>query len=51
MADWDALSDEVRQLSPEDQDRFIRELTEAIDEGMCSRVERLDRAASRDRDL
>lgn len=47
MQAWDAFSDQIRLLPVEDQDRFVREWTEAIDEGIRTRVDRLDRAARR----
>jgi hypothetical protein len=47
MHAWDAFSDQVRCLPEDEQDRFVREWTEAIDDGIRTRVERLDRAANR----
>ncbi len=42
---WDAMVDAVAALSPEDQERFVRELTEAIDGGIRRRVAWLDATA------
>jgi len=44
QAAWDAMVEAVAALSPEDQERFVRELTEAIDGGIRRRVAWLDAA-------
>lgn len=50
MAALDALVAEVAKLTPEDQDRFERELNEAVDGAIRRRVEHLDREAAREAD-
>lgn len=42
---WDDMAEAVRNLSSEDQERFVNELREAIDGGIRRRVEWLDQEA------
>lgn len=41
---WDAMADVVARLPPEDQQRFVRELSEAVDGAIRRRVAWLDTA-------